>query len=84
MRLFIIKNMEIEIRNSFCCGFGKPIYRLENWLKHNGYQYTLVRGAGGSQAVYGDKKVTITAVSTVKEIVSALGLEESSTSPQSS
>lgn len=66
--------MKVKIRNSFCCGFGKPIYRLENWLKHYHHDYEIVRAPGGSYAEYNGKVAKITAVTTVKDIILELNL----------
>jgi len=66
--------MKVYIRNSFCCGFGKPIYRFENWLKHNGYEYEIQRAVGGSQASYDGRVAKITALTTVKDICISLNL----------
>lgn len=65
----------VYIRNSFCCGHGQSVYRFANYCKKHGIEYILEKGVGGSKAEYNGKIVRITALTTIKEIISGLSLQ---------
>lgn len=65
------------IYNGYCCGHGKIVNLLENWCIRNKVDYSLVHVTTDSKAVYGDKEIILSPTLQLDQVVSQLGLSQS-------
>lgn len=64
----------VLIKNGYCCGHGKIVLRLENYLIRKNIPYKKVPVKGTSTASYCGKTTNLGPTRLLRDIVNSLGL----------
>lgn len=72
------KKSILMIKNAYCCGHGDIVNRLKNYLVSAGIKYVEEKVYDNCVAIYNDHTVELSPNTSLNQIISSLGLTQSS------